>query len=219
MGLISSARSEFRLIRASSRPSSSFTGRGAETRLTSKYFQDHFVQLGYIVLAYDKRGVGESSGVFVSGVCNTCPDNVDLLASDASAALTLLAARPEVDAQRVGLWGASQGGWIVPHAAVMNGHAAFMILDSGPTVSARQNIMFERFADAQKDKSHLTPDEAEQIALRSVKLPPIPDFDPLPDLRSLSIPGLWMFGRSGLVRRAAQQYCPIAAVGGQRKGL
>jgi uncharacterized protein len=156
---------------------------------------NRFARSGYAVLVYDKRGVGDSSGKFERD-CNTCPDNVDLLAGDASAALSLLAARPEVRADKVGFWGASQAGWIVPKAAVMNGHAAFMILVSGPTTTAHQNMIYERFTGGKDPGGGLTPDQADALADRSPKKFDFPgaDFDPLPDLRALDIPGLWLFG-------------------------
>jgi uncharacterized protein len=171
-------------------------GSGILPRWTFKLLSsDHFVRAGYAVLAYDKRGVGDSSGRY-EGPCNACPDNVDLLASDASAALSLLAARPEVKADKVGFWGISQAGWIIPKAAVMNGHAAFMILASGPTTTVHQNMIYERFTGGRDPRGGLTSDQADALADRSPRKFEFPgaDFDPLPDLRALDIPGLWLFG-------------------------
>jgi uncharacterized protein len=170
-------------------------GSGSAPRLTYKLFSsDHFVRAGYAVLAYDKRGVGGSSGRYEGGDCNVCPENVDLLGSDASAALSFLAAQPEVEADKVGFWGISQAGWIVPKAAVLNGHAAFMILVSGPTTTAQQQRRYSNFTQGRDPGQGLTPDQAEAVALRTPATFDFPDFDPLPDLGALSVPGLWLLG-------------------------
>jgi dienelactone hydrolase len=162
---------------------------------------DHFARAGYAVLAYDKRGVGESTGRY-EGDCNVCPDNLELLASDASAALSLLAARPEVDSDKTGYWGVSQAGWIAPKAAVMNGHAAFLLMVTAPTTTVHQNVRYERFTGSPFliSKGNLTPDDAEVLAARANEQIGFPDSDPVPDLQRLTIPGLWIMGdRDGMV--------------------
>lgn len=70
----------------------------------------HFAASGYAVLAYDKPGVGASQGQWQR---QTFEDR----AAETNAAITLLARRPGIDPQRIGLWGISQGGWIAPLAA------------------------------------------------------------------------------------------------------
>ena len=75
---------------------------------------------GIAVLTYDKRGVGASGGVYVGpevGTNNVEAANLDLLAVDASAAITALAARLPARHGPVGLAGGSQAGWVVPLAA------------------------------------------------------------------------------------------------------
>ena len=65
---------------------------------------------GFTVLAYDKRGVGESSGSWQDA-------GLQELADDAAAALRFLRGQPGVDAARVALVGFSEGGWVAPMAA------------------------------------------------------------------------------------------------------
>ncbi|MFJ5922511.1 alpha/beta hydrolase family protein [Kitasatospora sp. NPDC092948] len=50
-----------------------------------------------------------------------------LLADDALAALRLLRARPEVDPARVGLWGLSEGAWVVTLAAGRASDVSFVV--------------------------------------------------------------------------------------------
>src|SRR3990167_4680993 len=69
---------------------------------------------GLLVLTYDKRGVGESGGVYVGpqvGTNNISVDNLTLLAKDASAAINVI---HQYDKDLpIGLVGASQAGWII----------------------------------------------------------------------------------------------------------
>jgi uncharacterized protein len=177
-------------------------GSGTLRRSIYKLFgADHFARAGYAVLTYDKRGVGDSGGKY-EGPCDLCPDNLNLLVSDASAALTYLSTRSEVRSDMVGYWGVSQAGWIVPKAAVMNGHAAFLLMISAPTTTVHQNMRYGRFTGHPLfiSKGNLTPDEAEILAARANEQFASPDTDPAPDLRRLAIPGLWVLGdRDGMV--------------------
>lgn len=79
------------------------------------------------VVCYDKRGVGASSGDWRAAT-------MDDLASDAIAALDLLRAQPTVRADAVGLYGHSEGGWVVLRAAT-RADASFVITNGCPGVS------------------------------------------------------------------------------------
>ncbi|MEU8635365.1 alpha/beta hydrolase [Amycolatopsis sp. NPDC048633] len=67
-------------------------------------------EAGLAVLSYDKRGVGESSGDWLEAT-------IDDFALDAVAALDFLRAQPGVQAGTTGLFGHSEGGWVVLRAA------------------------------------------------------------------------------------------------------
>jgi pimeloyl-ACP methyl ester carboxylesterase len=89
-------------------------------------------QQGIAVLTYDKRKDWMDS-------------SFENLADDAAASLRFLRNRPEVDSQKVGYLGASQGGWIAPLSASMEPGASFLILFSGPAVTpAEHEIMRAR---------------------------------------------------------------------------
>ena len=83
---------------------------------------------GIAVLAYDKRGVGKSTG-------NWGTASFDDLADDAIAATHFLKTRGEIDRRRIGLWGLSQGGWLAPLAASKARDIAFVVIVSGAAVS------------------------------------------------------------------------------------
>src|SRR5437867_11377945 len=64
-----------------------------------------------------------------------------LEAGDALAGMRFLQSHPAVDGRRVGFFGSSQGGWIVPIAASRARDAAFAILHSAPAVPVwRQDL-------------------------------------------------------------------------------
>lgn len=90
-----------------------------------------FLRRGYAVLLFDKRGTGESTGPWME---RSFAD-LDELAADAVAAVDLLAARPEIDAGRIGLSGGSQAGWVALLAAERSERVAFLALRSAPVVS------------------------------------------------------------------------------------
>lgn len=106
-------------------------GSGATDRDNFGYFpaiRDYFVQHGIVVLCYDKPGVGGSTG-------NWKEQDLPERAAEALAARAFLQTQPLVDSRRVGLWGNSQGGWVVPLAASLDPDVAFIIMVSGPAVS------------------------------------------------------------------------------------
>ena len=86
---------------------------------------DHLTKQGFAVLRVDKRGIGQSTG------------NYDLattedFAADALAGVEYLKTRKEVDAERIGLIGHSEGGLIAPMVAVKSNDVAFIVLMAGP---------------------------------------------------------------------------------------
>ena len=79
-------------------------------QLTLPEYARRFAQAGCIALIFDYRGFGESEG----SKWRLLPlEQVD----DIRNALTWLATQPEVDPQRLGLWGTSFGGAHVPYVA------------------------------------------------------------------------------------------------------
>jgi pimeloyl-ACP methyl ester carboxylesterase len=93
-----------------------------------QFIADLFASHGIAVLAYDKRGVGGSTG-------DSDIAMLEDLAADALAGVAFLQTRGDIKHSQVGLWGISQGGWIAPLAAARSPNVAFIILVSGPAVS------------------------------------------------------------------------------------
>ena len=86
---------------------------------------DHLTRRSIAVLRYDDRGVGKSTGKFKG---STTAD----FATDAAAAVAYLHARKEIDPQRVGVAGHSEGGVVAPIvAADQPERVGFIVLLSG----------------------------------------------------------------------------------------
>src|SRR5580765_186205 len=100
-------------------------GSSSNLRREYRFIADHFARTGLVVLAFDKRGNGESSGDYSAA---TYQD----LVGDACAAITCLSAQREVDVRRVGVWGLSQGAFIAPSVAAHVPSLRFIVAVSAP---------------------------------------------------------------------------------------
>ncbi|MFZ0821913.1 MAG: alpha/beta hydrolase [Candidatus Acidiferrales bacterium] len=110
-----------------------FHGSGPQSRdlVTARWFAEH----GIAALAYDKRGVGESTGDFRAGpFMDVCDDGL--------AAIQYLKSRTEIDSKHIGVWGLSQGGWLGPLAASRSTDISYVIAVSGPGVSPGEQMLF-----------------------------------------------------------------------------
>lgn len=88
---------------------------------------------GTAFFAFDKRGAGKSTGSWRDATFET-------LAGDVRAAITVLAARSDIDRRRIGMWGASQAGFIAPMIAAGSTDVAFIVLvgPSGLTAALQE---------------------------------------------------------------------------------
>lgn len=92
--------------------------------------REQLLATGIAVCSFDKRGVGGSGGSWLEA-------GIEEQADDLLAALSVFAA--ECPGLPIGLFGHSQGGWVVVEIAGRGAPVAFAITNSGPGVSpARQ---------------------------------------------------------------------------------
>jgi alpha/beta superfamily hydrolase len=95
-----------------------------------------FAREGFVVLSFDKRGVGGSSG-------NWAAAEFDDLASDVRAAAAYLRTRRDVRPDRIGYAGSSQAGWVAAKAIERGGGPTFVFLlgaAGAATTVEEQNI-------------------------------------------------------------------------------
>ena len=97
------------------------------------YIEDVLLAQGYAVLYCNKRGLGGSTG-------NWRKNDFFGRADDAYAAIEYLKTLPEIDTNRIGVSGHSQGGWIAQITAAKHDDVAFIICLAGPTVGVKEQI-------------------------------------------------------------------------------
>jgi pimeloyl-ACP methyl ester carboxylesterase len=124
------------------------TGSGAqdrdETILGHKPFlviADYLTRHGIAVLRVDDRGTAKSTGNFAAA---TTQDFVD----DAAGSVAWLRTRKEIDSERIGLIGHSEGATVGPMLAVRDGHIAFIVMLAGIAVPGRDVLKAQRAAIA-----------------------------------------------------------------------
>jgi len=100
---------------------------------------DYLTRKNIVVLRYDKRGVGQSGGNYAAA---TTAD----FANDAEAAFNYLRSRPEVDPQKVGLIGHSEGGEIAPMVAARDRNVDFIVMMAGPGVPGAEILVAQSLA-------------------------------------------------------------------------
>jgi len=108
-------------------------GEGTRESPSLRRLHELLPEHGIGVVTFDRRGEGESTGDATRG-------RFELQVEDA------LAVVHAVEAERVGLWGISQGGWIGPLAAGASDDVAFLVLvaSTGVTPSAQMMYAVER---------------------------------------------------------------------------
>jgi uncharacterized protein len=110
-------------------------GSGPTDRSSRGYYDpmwERFLEAGFACLSWDKPGIGAS----------TTPggryrqQSFYQRASELRLAVDLLKARRDIDPKRIGCWGISQAGWIMPMVASRTKDIAFMIAVSCPGQTA-----------------------------------------------------------------------------------
>ncbi|WP_394814304.1 alpha/beta hydrolase family protein [Streptomyces dubilierae] len=100
---------------------------------------ESFARSGYASLSFSKPGVAGSEGDWLD-------QSMDDRAAETLAAVAWARGRPDIDGRRIGLWGASQAGWVLPKAAAKDRRLQFVIAVS-PAVNwlrqGRYNLLTE----------------------------------------------------------------------------
>lgn len=152
----------------------------------------NLVPEGVVVLTYDKPGVGDSTGSFEEVRTDSSEQQLKLIADDVLAAREVLKRHPMVDPERVGLFGGSQAGWIIPLAGDRQADIPFSVIVSGPATSYGVEMYFSSLTgEGQLRGSGLSSDEIEQ-KLDEYTGPA--GYEPISVLSRSKTPTLWIFG-------------------------
>jgi pimeloyl-ACP methyl ester carboxylesterase len=113
--------------------------------------------VGLATFGYDKPGCGASTGDWTR---LTLHDR----AQETLAAVAAVAAQPEIDPDRIALFGGSQGGWVAPLAAVASDAVKAIVSISGPGVTVAESDAYQ--VEAEGAREGYTPEEiAQALAL------------------------------------------------------
>ena len=110
--------------------------RGGAADAVHRQHACRFAEEGFAVLRYDPPGVGRSEGQ--AGF-----ESLEDRTAEALAAVDYLRSRPDIRPDRVGLWGISQGGWVIGMAAAAAPEkVAFIISVSGAGISVVEQQLY-----------------------------------------------------------------------------
>jgi pimeloyl-ACP methyl ester carboxylesterase len=98
---------------------------------------DHLTKNGIAVLRYDDRGVGQSGGNFSTA---TSAD----FATDVESAVAFLKERKEIDKNKIGLIGHSEGGIIAPMVASKSKDIAWIVLLAGTGIRGDKLLLLQQ---------------------------------------------------------------------------
>jgi pimeloyl-ACP methyl ester carboxylesterase len=120
-------------------------GSGGRTRDAHRYEAEALAGRGIAALIYDKRGTGGSTGASWEWA------SFAELADDAEAAVRYVRGRPEFTGRRIGLFGLSQGAWLIEMVAARCPDVGFLIVVSGGGVPTWQQELFYRANNMRAD--------------------------------------------------------------------
>ncbi len=98
---------------------------------------DYLTKNGIAVLRYDDRGTALSNGDFKSAITAD-------FATDASAALAYLKTRKEINTNKIGLMGHSEGGVIAPLIASTDKNVSFIVLLAGTGLPGDEILLLQK---------------------------------------------------------------------------
>ena len=96
--------------------------------------RDEFLRRGLATLIWSKPGVDESTGDYLK-------QSMAKRAEEVAAAMTHLAERADIDGDRIGLWGISQAGWVMPMVPAHRS-VAFVISVSGSARTGQEQDLY-----------------------------------------------------------------------------
>lgn len=167
-------------------------GSGPATRTGVGSWPLYYADLGFAVLAVDKRGTGKSGGKYElpdGGGRDNFP-HMRRRSRDVAAAVQALATRENILGDQIGLSGGSQAGWVIP-MTIGQVDVAFAIILSGGATPLSVEGRYSRLATEDLSGSALPTVDAVIEELRSYRPVDIGIGD---ELSRIDYPCLWLYG-------------------------
>jgi uncharacterized protein len=120
-------------------------GDGKADRTGGVYFlpiMERMLRAGYATFAWDKPGTGESTGNI--NPFHVISERAQILLD----AIEVMKAHPSIDPQRIGLWGISQAGYVMPYTLTQSDDISFMICISCAGMSGEDQTTYQAMAMA-----------------------------------------------------------------------
>lgn len=166
-------------------------GSGPARRFSAGSWPLYFADLGFAVLAVDKRGIGRSGGKYP--LPNGGRDNFPHMrrrSKDVASAVQSLRKRDDILKDRVGLVGASQAGWVIPMTTEHSELAFAVILYGGATPLSVES-KYSSMASEDSSGAQLKSVDALIEELRSYEPS---DIGIDKELSRIQFPALWVYG-------------------------
>jgi len=162
-------------------------GSGNDPRDANEPFAEIFTAQGFAVYNYDKRGVGESTGQIPSISAATSEVELDIRASDVLAIVDLLTKHIDIDRNKIGVVGSSQGAWVNSIIYDRSDDISFIVMISGGVASVGLSDHYDLLAD----DPALPIDEL--VALLD-SFDGLHGFNPISIVENIAVPILWIYG-------------------------
>jgi fermentation-respiration switch protein FrsA (DUF1100 family) len=107
-----------------------------EAHIEKSRLLKEFIHTGFAVYINDKPGSGESTGKFTEGTL--LHERAMIVAKE----IEVLKTHPAVDSEKIGLFGSSQAGYVMPLASTMTPDIKFMIAWSCPAMNSLEQSAF-----------------------------------------------------------------------------
>jgi len=130
---------------------------------------ERMARAGYATFAWDKPGTGESTGQIDRSRLGEQRAQIVL------DAIEVLKAHPDIDPGRIGLWGISQAGYVMPRVLSMSEDIAFMIAVSCPGMAGVDQGVY--LVSAQAVCAGVSEEEAEQMRRLLSEAERVPTYD------------------------------------------
>ncbi len=175
---------------------------GIEGYRLFRQIADTLGRRGIAVLRLDDRGVGQSGGTFGTATSRD-------FAEDVKAAVAWLRTRADIDGDRIGLVGHSEGGLVAPLVAADDARLAGIAVLAGPAFTGGRIIAFQQraaikqmfpsaFASARDSMFRVAQQQLDSTARSNPWMREFISYDPLPTARRVRVPVLVLHGEQDL---------------------